>query len=111
MTDEYDSKQVRIHIDWTDKLLTFGACGGNLKIERINPLTVKGMELLMTARVKVERYSSGYQNIKWYGNLTAEEFNKHLKSILDVMLLSYHSGMTLTNTDYAWIPDWRSKNV
>ena len=82
-----------------------------LKIERINHLAVRGIELLMTARVKVERYNSGYNDIKWYSDLTEKEFSEHLKPILDIMLLSYHSGMTLTNTDYTWISDWRLKNV
>jgi len=107
MKNNWDLEQIRIHIHWTDKLLALGACGGNLRVEMINPLKGHTRQKLLTARVKVERFNSGYNNIEWYNNLTQKEFEEHLKDTIDVMIKSYHRGMLLLDEDYNWIENWQ----
>ena len=102
---------IRIEIKWTDKLLTLGACGGDLTVFRINPLTGMKNDLILKGRVKVERYSYGYENINWGAGITADDFEKYLKPYLDVMLRSYHRGMILKNLDFTWIDDWKVEDV
>lgn len=103
---------IRINIKWTDKLLTLGACGGDLTVARIEPLTGHISDTIMTGRVKVERNSLGYEDMKWMDdNLTSDDFEKYLKPYLDVMIRSYHKGMLLENEDYMWLDDWKVDDV
>jgi len=103
--------QIRISIDWTDRLLSLGACAGNLKVSIINPLKGNTERLLMTSRVEIERFSHGYKNTKWFDGLTEEEFDIHLYPIISTMMRSYHKGMLLQDMDIEWIKDWRVKDV
>lgn len=95
-------ERIRISINWTDRLLSLGACAGNLKISVVNPLEGNIERILMTSRVEVERFSHGYRNTKMFNEFTEDEFNKHLYPIVSTMMKSYHRGMMLQDVDIEW---------
>jgi hypothetical protein len=103
--------RIRITINWTDRLLSLGACAGNLKVSAIDPLKGNNEEILMTARVAVERFSSGYKNAKWSNGLTEKEFDEYLEPVINRMMHSYHKGMLLYDLDLEWIDNWKVKDV
>lgn len=111
MVNEYNSKYIRISIKWTDKLLSLGACGGDLTVEILTPTSGHQVEKIMTARVKVERNTLGYDDMTFFSDIKYDDFHSHLKPTLDTMLRSYHKGMLLEKEDINWIKDWRVKDV
>lgn len=107
---EENPKLIRIQIKWTDKLLSLGACAGDLIVSRLRPTAGHEFEILMTGRVKVERHSYGYEGMEWADDLTFENFEEFIKPSIDVMMRSYHDGMLLENQSYTWIKNWKVKN-
>jgi len=109
--DKEDVKYIRIHIKWTDILLSLGACAGDLTVEILNPLRGNQSETLMTGRIKVERNSLGYENIEFNSDIISdEEFEDFIKPSIDIMVRAYHDGMLLDKSSYTWIKNWKVKN-
>ena len=109
MSNIIDTELIRITINWTDLLLSLNACAGNLVIEEVESIgtaTTK-LKILMTARVKIERYSHGYKNAKRFNGLTHNNFEKYILPTVTRMMKSYHKGMLLSKTDYGWIDNWK----
>jgi hypothetical protein len=106
--DNLDHKQIRITIKWTDLLLTLGACAGNLVVEILNipPTETIKSKLLLTARIKIERNSYGYENAEYFNGLTHNKFDKYIYPTVTRMMKSYHKGMLLSKLDYDWIDHW-----
>ena len=105
------SKFIRIKIQWNDQLLALGACGGQLKVERLNPINPTEDKILITGKVICERNSMGYEKLVFVDKtITTEQFNYKIKPYIDTMIRSYHRGMLLERGDYNWIPDWKEKN-
>jgi len=109
--DKEDVKSIRIHIKWTDILLSLGACAGDLIVEKLNPLRGNESETLMTGRIKVERNSLGYDNIEFNNNIMSyDDFEDFIRPSIDIMVRAYHDGMLLDKSSYTWIKNWKVKN-
>jgi glutamine amidotransferase PdxT len=105
-----DVKYIRIHIKWTDILLSLGACAGDLIIEKLNPLRGNHSETLMVGRIKIKRNSLGYENMVFNDIMTYDEFENFIRPTIDIMVRSYHAGMLLDKSSYTWIKNWKVKN-
>lgn len=105
--DNINPELIKVTIHWTDLLLSLGACAGDLKIEIMDPIGSTKSKILMTARVKVERYSHGYENAVWFNGLTYCEFEKYIHPTVTRMMCSYHKGMLLSKLDYEWVEKWK----
>jgi len=111
MDNSINPEAIRITIKWTDLLLSLGACAGNLVIEEIDLMGTFKSKILMTARVKVEKSSHGYENAQWFNGLTYQDFESHIYPTVTIMMRSYHKGMSLTKLDYEWIEKWNAQSV
>ena len=99
------SDVVRVMIKWEPPLKLLQVGQGILTCEKQiqKPLGLV-FEEIFSCRVKVENGNHGYSGIHDDKGIPSGPFNR-IKDKLDIMLKSYHDGLTLSEYSYFWIED------
>lgn len=96
---------VRVMIKWEPPMKLLQVAQGILtcekQIQKSNQIT---FEEIFSCKIKVENGSHSYSGIEEGTGIPSVPFNR-IKDKLEIMLKSYHDGLTLSEYSFFWIQD------